>query len=128
LRWANIGWHYHWGSKQYDFSKVKGDVCSEVRVLCKSAVGVVDWEDVFSGPAGNLDWGQEGPEWTKWNDTYGSLPACLEGIFRILIFCCRAGRGYHQFLSNQGGRTVRLISLINDLLSAGCLDGPCGSL
>jgi alkylated DNA repair protein alkB family protein 1 len=73
LRWANIGWYYHWGSKQYDFSKGKGDICSEVRQLCKSAVGVVDWEDVFSGPAGDLEWGKSGPDWKTWNDTYGSL-------------------------------------------------------
>ncbi|KIK95246.1 hypothetical protein PAXRUDRAFT_827205 [Paxillus rubicundulus Ve08.2h10] len=67
LRWANIGWSYHWGSKQYDFSKGKGDVDPRVRDLCKSAVGSVPWEEVY-GHDHLEGWG--GDDWRMWQDTY----------------------------------------------------------
>lgn len=68
LRWANIGWSYHWGSKQYDFSKGKGEIDPFLRHLCKRAVGAVPWEKVFEGD--DLDgWGDD--DWRTWKDTYG---------------------------------------------------------
>lgn len=72
LRWANIGWYYHWGSKQYDFAQGKGDVHKEVRDVCKTAVGMVNWEQVFGSPADDTEWGEAGPEWKTWNETYGT--------------------------------------------------------
>ncbi|KAI0928030.1 hypothetical protein AcV5_005724 [Taiwanofungus camphoratus] len=71
LRWANIGWSYHWGSKQYDFRKGKGTISNEIRDACKRAVGMVPWEDVF-GPDSKEsgDWGDEGPDWDSWKETY----------------------------------------------------------
>ncbi|KAN0076875.1 hypothetical protein V8E55_010730 [Tylopilus felleus] len=66
LRWANIGWSYHWGNKQYDFSKGKGEIDSFVQALCKRAVGIVPWEKVFGD---DLDgWGDD--NWRSWKDTY----------------------------------------------------------
>jgi alkylated DNA repair protein alkB family protein 1 len=38
LRWASIGWYYHWGTKQYDFSQVKVPVDEQVTWICKEAV------------------------------------------------------------------------------------------
>ena len=73
LRWANIGWTYHWGSKQYNFSKGRVEVDPQVHKVCKSAVGVVDWSQVF-GPGDNAQadgWGEAGPDWLTWDDTYG---------------------------------------------------------
>ncbi|KAF5365685.1 hypothetical protein D9758_003203 [Tetrapyrgos nigripes] len=73
LRWANIGWFYHWGTKQYDFTKGKIAVHSTIRDICKHAVRAADWNQVFgndSGDAGDLDWGENGPEWMDWNETY----------------------------------------------------------
>ncbi|KIJ68929.1 hypothetical protein HYDPIDRAFT_172447 [Hydnomerulius pinastri MD-312] len=67
LRWANIGWSYHWGSKQYDFSKGKGEIDSRVRGLCKSAVSSVPWENVF-GHDDLEGWGND--DWRRWQDTY----------------------------------------------------------
>ncbi|KAH0827006.1 hypothetical protein J3R83DRAFT_4673 [Lanmaoa asiatica] len=67
LRWANIGWSYHWGSKQYDFSRGKGEIDPFLRDLCKRAVGTVRWEEVFDGD--DLDgWGND--DWRTWTDTY----------------------------------------------------------
>ncbi|KAF8447471.1 hypothetical protein L210DRAFT_3440773, partial [Boletus edulis BED1] len=67
LRWANIGWSYHWGSKQYDFLKGKGTIDPSLRDLCKRAVGTVPWDRVFGGD--DLQgWGDD--HWRTWKDTY----------------------------------------------------------
>jgi alkylated DNA repair protein alkB homolog 1 len=75
LRWANIGWFYHWGTKQYDFTKGKIEVHDKIRDVCKHAVRAVDWKQVFEGDKDktvDLDWGEGGPEWMDWNETYGT--------------------------------------------------------
>lgn len=69
LRWANIGWYYHWGTKQYDFSKGKGMIDAELRDVCISAVAAVDWDQVFAGT--EAEWGEAGSEWKSWDKTYG---------------------------------------------------------
>ncbi|KAG2020343.1 hypothetical protein CC2G_005698 [Coprinopsis cinerea AmutBmut pab1-1] len=69
LRWANIGWYYHWGTKQYDFSQGKGDIDEELHDICRKAVHSVDWKEVYEGT--QLEWEQpEDPEWKYWRDTY----------------------------------------------------------
>ena len=68
LRWANIGWSYHWGTKQYDFLKGKGNVDGRVRDLCRRAVRSVPWERVFGEEEG---WGDD--DWRTWDETYGTV-------------------------------------------------------
>ncbi|TRM57550.1 hypothetical protein BD626DRAFT_411772 [Schizophyllum amplum] len=68
LRWANLGWFYHWGTKQYDFAKGPDAIDPRVRTLCRDAVHSVDWSEVFDGCEG--DWGEEGADWKTWSDTY----------------------------------------------------------
>ncbi|KAF8201434.1 hypothetical protein BJ912DRAFT_1019397 [Pholiota molesta] len=68
LRWANIGWFYHWGTKQYDFSKGPGTIDDELRSLCVEAVKTVDWGHVHRDSNG--DWGPTGPDWDTWDETY----------------------------------------------------------
>ena len=71
LRWANIGWYYHWGSKQYDFTRGKIEVNSAYRSVCKKAVQSVPWSEVFHDRENTIkDWGDE-PDWTSWHDSYG---------------------------------------------------------
>ncbi|KAG1875011.1 hypothetical protein C8R48DRAFT_691004 [Suillus tomentosus] len=67
LRWANIGWSYHWGSKQYDFTKGKGHVDNEIGAICKRAVSSVDWKEVF-GQSDEEAWSDE--HWESWHETY----------------------------------------------------------
>lgn len=69
LRWANIGWYYHWGTKQYDFSEGKCAIDSEIGNVCSRAVRAVPWNKVFNGTEG--DWGSGGQEWKEWDTTYG---------------------------------------------------------
>ncbi|KZT11624.1 uncharacterized protein LAESUDRAFT_784182 [Laetiporus sulphureus 93-53] len=70
LRWANIGWSYHWGTKQYDFSKGKGTINEEVKRVWKRAVKSVRWEEVFADGSSGGDWGEEAPDWDTWNEGY----------------------------------------------------------
>ncbi|KAG5646649.1 hypothetical protein DXG03_002639 [Asterophora parasitica] len=60
LRWANIGWYYHWGTKQYDFTKGKGFIDPRPRNLCRDAVAAVNWEMVYADA--DSDWGDGEPE------------------------------------------------------------------
>ncbi|KAJ7098004.1 hypothetical protein B0H15DRAFT_823718 [Mycena belliarum] len=69
LRWANIGWYYHWGTKQYDFTKGKGKIDNVLADVCRSAVNAVAWDEVY-GPADPSDWGESGPEWKTWGEDY----------------------------------------------------------
>ena len=72
LRWANIGWSYHWGTKQYDFSKGKAVISQEVRSLCKRAVQAVRRDQVYANDKStDDDWGEDGPDWGQWNENYG---------------------------------------------------------
>ena len=77
LRWANIGWYYHWGTKQYDFSRGPGEISGLVRETCKRAVEDIPWEKVFGGDSAATtddgEWGEGGPDWMHWRDTYGGL-------------------------------------------------------
>jgi alkylated DNA repair protein alkB family protein 1 len=74
LRWANVGWSYHWGTKQYDFAKGNGTVSPEIRNICRNAVELVDWDEIF-GDSSDLDaeWGAGGPDWQTWTETYGDM-------------------------------------------------------
>lgn len=85
LRWANIGWYYHWGTKQYDFSRAKVAIDTSVRSVCKDIVESIKWKDVFgidtsaeNGPKETLDWGECGSDWDTWNSEYGE---CYENIY-----------------------------------------------
>ncbi|KAJ7156058.1 hypothetical protein C8R43DRAFT_999063 [Mycena crocata] len=69
MRWANIGWYYHWGTKQYDFTKGKGKIDNVLADVCRSAVNVVNWYEVY-GPFDTSDWGEAGPEWESWSENY----------------------------------------------------------
>uniref|UniRef100_A0A0W0FUL6 Uncharacterized protein n=1 Tax=Moniliophthora roreri TaxID=221103 RepID=A0A0W0FUL6_MONRR len=67
LRWTNIGWFYHWGTKQYDFTRGKVEVHSLIKDICQDVVRSVDWESVYSNDTS--DWGVEG-DWKTWNKSY----------------------------------------------------------
>lgn len=69
LRWANIGWFYHWGTKQYDFTRGKIDVAPEIKLLCQSIVRATDWGRVFGGV--HLE--SDAEDWETWSETYGTV-------------------------------------------------------
>lgn len=94
LRWANIGWFYHWGVKQYDFTKGKGHIDSILRDLCQSAVAAVDWDALYTGS--EAQWPQKRPEWRFWRETYG------ESHVRVLTKWARSDAFQNQ---TQGSST-----------------------
>lgn len=69
LRWANIGWYYHWGTKQYDFKRGKAPIDDNLQALCQSAVSSIPWEDVY-GSLADLEWPDSGDTWQNWKDSY----------------------------------------------------------
>ncbi|KAI0306804.1 hypothetical protein B0F90DRAFT_1622907 [Multifurca ochricompacta] len=72
LRWANIGWSYHWGTKQYDFASEVQPIGEPFRNVCTEVVRSICWYDVFGrAGAGPLDdWGEGNANWQAWNETY----------------------------------------------------------
>lgn len=72
LRWANIGWSYHWGTKQYDFAREAQPVGEPFRRLCVEVVRSIRWQDVFGGASTKLFDGWENTSgWQTWPKTYG---------------------------------------------------------
>jgi alkylated DNA repair protein alkB family protein 1 len=71
LRWANIGWSYHWGTKQYDFTRGKALVDPRIRRVCKEAVRSVPWAEVFDGEGVGKEEGWDGESWEDWKHGYG---------------------------------------------------------
>lgn len=70
LRWANIGWFYHWGTKHYDLTRGKIEVSDIYRDVCKRAVSSVPWSEVFGEGQMKDDWGED--DWTTWSESYGT--------------------------------------------------------
>ena len=102
LRWANIGWFYHWGTKQYDFSRGKVAVGEIVRRVCRGVVEAVVWEDVFRGGL----WGEGEEEWRTWSTTYGMFYLTVMSSAHNINYSdrhtIRARCGDCQLLPTQG--------------------------
>ncbi|KAF8507322.1 hypothetical protein BU17DRAFT_78130 [Hysterangium stoloniferum] len=69
LRWANIGYYYHWGSKSYDFTKPKTEYPQYVRRICKDVVRSIEWRQLWEGTPAE-EWGDYAPDWESWPETY----------------------------------------------------------
>ena len=72
LRWANIGYSYHWGTKTYDLVRPKAEYPQDLRKICKDVVASIDWHQVWDGIE-DEDWGEQGPDWESWPESYGIL-------------------------------------------------------
>jgi alkylated DNA repair protein alkB homolog 1 len=108
LRWANIGWSYHWGTKQYDFAKGKGTVSPEIRDICRSAVELVDWHGVFGDSSErDAEWGPGGPDWQTWTETYGSMD--LFSLSKLRFLTASIPKNLMQGLSIFTKQTSELI-------------------
>lgn len=78
LRWANLGYLYHWGTKSYDFSKSPPLLPSELRELCKGLVAGIDWADVWNGCNEDETAGLSCEDWDEWDKTFGK-----RGVFLL---------------------------------------------
>ncbi|KAF8260437.1 hypothetical protein EI94DRAFT_1773707 [Lactarius quietus] len=71
LRWANIGWSYHWGTKQYDFAREVQPVGELFRRVCIEVVRSIRWQEVFGGTSTELlDGWDRASDWQTWPETY----------------------------------------------------------
>jgi len=70
LRWANLGYLYHWGTKSYDFSKPSPPLPAGLRRLCKDFVAGIDWTDVWDGYNKDDMGGLSCTDWDDWNKTF----------------------------------------------------------
>ena len=77
LRWANIGWFYNWGTKEYEFERGKPDVGEPTRSICKEIVRLVDWSEIFGTSERYSDTDHEmvaiSSEWAGWDTSYGAM-------------------------------------------------------
>jgi alkylated DNA repair protein alkB homolog 1 len=71
LRWANLGHHYHWETKSYDFSKSSSPMPPILRNLCKSLVCGIDWNEVWASHNEEEKAGLSCENWYTWDKTYG---------------------------------------------------------
>ena len=83
LRWANIGWFYHWGTKLYDFTREVQPVGEPFRRICIEVVHSISWHDVFGGSDVESlgGWGDDGPDWQAWEETYGQYSELSSSTF-----------------------------------------------
>ena len=80
LRWANVGWFYHWGTKHYDFTRGKIEVSEVYKDVCKRAVRAVPWGEVFDRGRQENEWGDD--DWSLWNESYGE-----NRLADVLLLC-----------------------------------------
>ncbi|CCA78055.1 hypothetical protein PIIN_01731 [Serendipita indica DSM 11827] len=73
LRWSNIGYFYHWGTKSYQFDRELTPIPSYIQQICKECVSSVNWSDVWRDGADMKAgrWDTEHPDWSEWPKTYG---------------------------------------------------------
>lgn len=79
LRWVNLGYSYHWGTKTYDFSKSYNPVPDDITRLCKSVTSEIDWHAVWKDCD---DLGSDHiteSDWSSWSTDYSELPALYNG-------------------------------------------------
>lgn len=58
------------------------DVDTGVKDICKSAVSLIDWATAFSYLSElDAEWGEGGPEWHSWSETYGTFTCFTSTIF-----------------------------------------------
>ncbi len=109
LRWANIGWYYHWGTKQYDFTRGPGKIAPLVRDLCKGVVESIPWECVFGDSGdqaegrGGSDWGEDEPDWMDWKETYGRA-SLLSRAYETDVHVIEPDAGIVNFYQTMVGR------------------------
>lgn len=101
LRWANIGWFYHWGTKQYDFNRPKVEIGECIRMLCTGVVQSLPWADIFKFPEDNERRSLvHRPEWMDWENTYGQSSFYFRD-FRLIKFETEPDAGIVNFYQSK---------------------------
>ncbi|BGP14319.1 hypothetical protein JCM10213_004446 [Rhodosporidiobolus nylandii] len=71
LRWSNVGWHYNWTTKLYEFERGKPALPPLVLRCCRDIVRVTPWEKVLGESGGDEEvGGTTRAHWRSWNEDY----------------------------------------------------------
>lgn len=75
LRWSNIGYFYHWGTKTYEFDRPYIPIPDDIADICKGAVRSVEWHDIWGDRSDQDagDWEMGTPDWAEWHKTFSKL-------------------------------------------------------
>ncbi|GAA5983822.1 hypothetical protein JCM11641_005206 [Rhodosporidiobolus odoratus] len=73
LRWSNVGYHYNWTTKLYEFDRGFIPLPPLVLRCCRDIVRAMPWAAVFNNshsgePTQSRNMGTE--NWTRWNEDY----------------------------------------------------------
>ncbi|GAA6064758.1 hypothetical protein JCM10212_002309 [Sporobolomyces blumeae] len=77
LRWSNVGYHYDWTAKVYDFTRDFVPLPPLIHACCRTLARRMDWSEVFGqtpsghGDPGRMRDGLDGDrDWERWKDEY----------------------------------------------------------
>ncbi|GJN87211.1 hypothetical protein Rhopal_000156-T1 [Rhodotorula paludigena] len=72
LRWANVGWHYNWTTKLYEFERGHVPLPPLILRYCRTLGRVMPWQHVFGASDAPPDQAAGSPQqdWRKWRDVY----------------------------------------------------------
>ncbi|GAA5876404.1 hypothetical protein JCM1840_006013 [Sporobolomyces johnsonii] len=71
LRWSNVGWHYDWTSKIYDFDRPFVSIPPTIRLCCRELARKVPWRYVFDDEEVAAEAGEgKKPDWHQWAEHY----------------------------------------------------------
>ncbi|GAA5957178.1 hypothetical protein JCM3765_005430 [Sporobolomyces pararoseus] len=72
LRWSNVGYHYNWTTKLYEFDRPFVPIPPIMLTSCRALARSVPWQHVFTRPSSsteeNTDPSDEG--WETWKESY----------------------------------------------------------
>ncbi|GAA6034827.1 hypothetical protein JCM8097_009318 [Rhodosporidiobolus ruineniae] len=67
LRWNNVGYHYNWTTKLYEFERGHVPLPPLILRCCRDIVRATPWDQVFDGREATSG---EAEEWRKWSEDY----------------------------------------------------------
>ncbi|GAA6051661.1 hypothetical protein JCM3770_001217 [Rhodotorula araucariae] len=71
LRWANVGWHYDWTTKLYEFSRPFVPLPPLIQRCCRTLGRQTPWQHVFSAVSlGSTEPSKPSQDWRRWKDIY----------------------------------------------------------
>ncbi|BGP54487.1 hypothetical protein JCM8202v2_002068 [Rhodotorula sphaerocarpa] len=76
LRWANVGWHYNWSTKLYEYERGQPPLPPFLHRCCRTLARVVPWQQIYrpddlAASDDCLDRPALSREvWAKWKETY----------------------------------------------------------
>ncbi|GAA5866539.1 hypothetical protein JCM3774_004007 [Rhodotorula dairenensis] len=65
LRWANVGWHYNWTTKLYEFERGQPPLPPLIYQCCRALARRTPWADIYSAEPALVS-----VDWQRWREAY----------------------------------------------------------